>query len=36
MNQVPVGNPVQVEDDGQEQEDVLKGVLEGNAIRITN
>jgi len=36
MDQVPVRNPVQVEDAGQEEGDVLKGVLEGNAIRVIN
>ena len=36
MDQIPIRNPVQVEDDGQEEGDVLIGVLEGNVIRIIN
>lgn len=36
MDQVPVRNPVQVVDDGEEEGDVLIGVLEGNVIRVIN
>ena len=36
MDQVPLRHPVQVEDDGQEEGDVLIGVLEVNAIRVIN
>lgn len=36
MDQVPAGNPVQVADVGEEEGDVLVGVVEGNAIRVRN